>query len=91
VLVQETCTISYGSMSTGHRIPSALAHSRIKVGCIQVYNVDSFAFDGRVKRVLWGCSEVTAMKVPEQSTGAHVARLVRAVASMRRLRSLKEE
>jgi hypothetical protein len=76
-----------------YQIPDtfASAYSRIKVGCIQVYNVDSFAFDGRVKRVLWGCSEVTAMKVPEQSTGAHVARLVRAVASMRRLRSLKEE
>ena len=46
----------------------ALAHSRIKVGCIQVYNVDSFAFDGRVKHVLRGCSEITTMEVPERST-----------------------
>lgn len=46
----------------------ALAHSRIKVGCIQVYNVDSFAFDGRVKHVLWGCSEISTMEVPEYST-----------------------
>jgi hypothetical protein len=44
-----------------------------------------------VKRVLRGRSEVSAMKVPEQSTGAHVARLVRAIASIRRLRTLEEE
>lgn len=67
------------------------AYSRIKVGCIQVYYIDSFALNGRVKRVLWGCSEISTMKVPEHSTCAHVARLVRAITSIRCLRALKEE
>ena len=46
----------------------ASAHSRIKVSCVQVYNVDSFVFDGRVECVLRGCSEVPTMKVPEPSS-----------------------
>jgi hypothetical protein len=45
-----------------------LAHSRITISCIQVNNVDSFAFDGRVECVLWRCPEVSAMKVPERSS-----------------------
>ena len=69
----------------------ASAHSRIEVCCIQVYNVDSFAFDARVECVLRGCSEVSTMKVPERSSRTHVARLVSAVASVHGLWTLEEE
>ena len=62
----ETSTISLNELKALDIFVSA--HSRIKICCVQVYNVDSFAFDGRVERVLWRCSEVSTMKVPEHSS-----------------------
>jgi hypothetical protein len=65
-LVQETGTIR---IANEHRSSYTviLAHSRIKVSCIQVYDVNSFAFDSLVQCVLRRRPEVPAMEIPEDS------------------------